>query len=146
MAERLMDAGADLVSLSEKIDTTTAAGKMVFRMLAVLNEFERDQISERTRTVMGHKKSKGERVGSIPYGFTLAKDKKTLMPDQKEQDVIRFVLDYHAAGIGLRPTARALKERGVLTRQRKEFAPVQIQRIVDANSPAGDTQVKAVCG
>ena len=36
ISERLDQAGADLVSLSEKIDTTTAAGKMVFRMLAVL--------------------------------------------------------------------------------------------------------------
>jgi DNA invertase Pin-like site-specific DNA recombinase len=40
--------GADLVSLSEKIDTTSASGKMVFRLLAVLAEFERDLISERT--------------------------------------------------------------------------------------------------
>lgn len=48
LAEILDAAGADLVSLSERIDTTTAAGKMVFRMLAVLCEFERDQISERT--------------------------------------------------------------------------------------------------
>ena len=39
--------GADLVSLTEKIDTTTAAGRMVFRMLAVLSEFERDIISSR---------------------------------------------------------------------------------------------------
>jgi site-specific DNA recombinase len=48
IAERLERAGADLVSLSEKIDTTSAAGKMLFRMLAVLAEFERDLISERT--------------------------------------------------------------------------------------------------
>lgn len=36
ISERLRQSGADLVSLSEHIDTTTAAGKMVFRMLAVL--------------------------------------------------------------------------------------------------------------
>ena len=48
LGKRLSKAGADLVSLSEKIDTTSAAGKMVFRMLAVLAEFERDQVSERT--------------------------------------------------------------------------------------------------
>ena len=46
IAERLDKAGADLVSLTERIDTTTAAGKMVFRMLAVLAEFERDLVSE----------------------------------------------------------------------------------------------------
>jgi len=48
IAERLDKAGADLVSLTERIDTTTAAGKMVFRMRAVLAEFERDLVSERT--------------------------------------------------------------------------------------------------
>lgn len=35
IAENLDKRGADLVSLSEKIDTTTAAGKIVFRMLTV---------------------------------------------------------------------------------------------------------------
>lgn len=42
------------MSLSEKIDTTTAAGRMVFRMLAVLAEFERDQVAERTRMALAH--------------------------------------------------------------------------------------------
>ena len=74
ISERLDKAGADLVSLSEKIDTTSAAGKMVFRMLAVMAEFERDVISERTTTAMAHKKSQGERVGEIPFGYQLAAD------------------------------------------------------------------------
>ena len=38
IAERLDAKGADLVSMTEKIDTTTAAGRMVFKMLAVLAE------------------------------------------------------------------------------------------------------------
>ena len=42
IAERLEKKGADLVSLSERIDTTTASGRMVFRMLAVLAEFRDD--------------------------------------------------------------------------------------------------------
>ncbi|MCK7579561.1 MAG: recombinase family protein [Chromatiales bacterium] len=50
ISDRLDKVGADLVSLSERIDTTSAAGRMVFRMLAVLAEFERDQTSERTIT------------------------------------------------------------------------------------------------
>ena len=45
LGETFAQAGADIVSLSENIDTTSAAGKMVFRMLAVLAEFERDQVS-----------------------------------------------------------------------------------------------------
>lgn len=78
IAERLDKAGADLVSLSEKIDTTTAAGKMVFRMLAVLAEFERDLVSERTTAALAHKAGKGERIGEVPFGWTLAADGVTL--------------------------------------------------------------------
>lgn len=51
---RLAKNGADLVSLSGRIDTTTAAGKMVFRMLTVLCEFERDQVAERTKCALSH--------------------------------------------------------------------------------------------
>jgi len=40
ISDRFAKTGADLGSLSEKIDTTAAAGKMVFRMLAVLAGFD----------------------------------------------------------------------------------------------------------
>ena len=66
IADRLERAGADLVSLSEKIDTTSAAGKMVFRMLAVLSEFERDLVSERTSHALQHKRSLGAATGGTP--------------------------------------------------------------------------------
>ncbi|MEJ7593056.1 MAG: recombinase family protein [Planctomycetaceae bacterium] len=59
VSERLSKAGADLINLSEKIDTTMAAGKMVFQMLAVLAEFERNQISERTTAAMGPMREQG---------------------------------------------------------------------------------------
>jgi len=79
LGERLSQAGADLVSLSEKIDTTSAAGKMVFRMLAVLAEFERDQVSERTAMALQYKKAHGERLGGrIPYGRQLRGCPKSL--------------------------------------------------------------------
>ena len=58
---RQLDAGGiDLVSLSEKIDTTGAAGRMIFNMLAVLSQFERDQIAERTQSALRHKKATGK--------------------------------------------------------------------------------------
>src|SRR5713101_5539685 len=40
--------GIELRSLKENIDTTTLAGKLMFHIIAVLAEFERDIISERT--------------------------------------------------------------------------------------------------
>lgn len=117
MAEMLDRKGVDLVSLSEKIDTTTAAGKMVFRMMAVLSEFERDQIAERTSAAMQFKKSQGHRVGSIPYGKRLAEDGVALIDDEVEQEVLHLVrvcrnggMTYQAIGAELE--ARGFKPRG----------------------------------
>ena len=130
ISERLTKAGADLVSLSEKIDTTSAAGKMVFRMLAVLAEFERDQISERTASAMQHKKGKGELVGAVPYGFDLAADGVNLILNVGEQDVIQQARDLHTGGMSLRKVAAELQRRGFSARNGGLFQATQIQRMV----------------
>lgn len=119
IAERLDKAGADLVSLSEKIDTTSAAGRMVFRMLAVLAEFERDLVSERTKTALAHKRSNGERIGSVPYGYHLADDGRTLLLNEAEQAVITDIRTMRQQGKKLREIATTLSERKTATKTGK---------------------------
>jgi len=109
LAEMLDAAGADLVSLSERIDTTSAAGKMVFRMLAVLNEFERDQISERTSAILQHKKSKLEAYSPTPYGYN--KNEKKLLPDPVEQEVIKKMKRLRKQGKSFKRIAKYLNSR-----------------------------------
>jgi DNA invertase Pin-like site-specific DNA recombinase len=55
--------GAEFVSLSDKIDTTTAAGKALFGMLAVFAEFERNVIVERTRAGLAASRARGRNGG-----------------------------------------------------------------------------------
>jgi DNA invertase Pin-like site-specific DNA recombinase len=55
--------GIGFRSLSESIDTTTAAGKMVFHMLAAFAEFERNLISERTKAGLKAARARGHRGG-----------------------------------------------------------------------------------
>lgn len=132
IADYLMDKGADLVSLSERIDTTTASGKMVFRMLAVLSEFERDQIAERTKLALAHKKSKGERVGAVPYGYRLADNGRTLESEKREQSIIAVARELHRSGMSLRAIARELSRKGFATRTGREFDATQVRRMLMA--------------
>jgi DNA invertase Pin-like site-specific DNA recombinase len=112
IAERLEKSGADLVSLSEAIDTTSAAGKMVCRMLAVLAEFERDLCSERTTSALAFKRRQGVRIsGKIPYGYRL--EGKDLVEVPAEQEAIRLILDWRADGISLRAIAAELEARQI---------------------------------
>jgi len=116
IGERLDKAGADLVSLSEKIDTTSAAGKMVFRMLAVMAEFERDLVSERTTAALAHKRSQGKRTGGIPFGWDLAEDGETLVTNINDQHSLELIRALHGKGFSLRDIAAELQRQCVLTK------------------------------
>jgi site-specific DNA recombinase len=117
IAERLEKAGADLVSLSEKIDTTSAAGKMLFRMLAVLAEFERDLISERTKGALAHMASQGRRVGEIPYGRRLADDGLHLLEDPAELGILRMIRNLKKQGSTWAQVAEEMNRRSVVTKK-----------------------------
>lgn len=54
------------------IDTTTAAGKLVFGIFAALSEFEREMIKERTLAGMASARARG-RKGGRPFKMTPAK-------------------------------------------------------------------------
>ncbi len=55
IADRLEKHNIELMSLMEKIDTTSTIGKMLFRVLDVIAEFEREVIAERIMAVLNHK-------------------------------------------------------------------------------------------
>lgn len=130
IAERLDKAGADLVSLSEKIDTTTAAGKMVFRMLAVLNEFERDQVSDRTKAALAYKKENGEKTGGIcPYGYSVDNEGR-LHEDQAEREVIDLIHELHSEGWNYSAIARHVNKKGYKTKLGCQWYAQQVKNIL----------------
>ena len=74
MAHRIELAGANLCSISENFDTTSAMGVAVFQIFAVIAELVRGQTGEKTANALQHLKSIGRRVTRLPpYGFAWAK-------------------------------------------------------------------------
>jgi DNA invertase Pin-like site-specific DNA recombinase len=68
----LADRGVGLRSLQEAIDTTTPGGKLVFRVVAALAEFEGDLVRARTSAGLAAARARG-RVGGRPSVMTAAK-------------------------------------------------------------------------
>jgi site-specific DNA recombinase len=128
IADQIQGKGADLVSLTEKIDTTTAAGKMVFRMLAVLSEFERDVIAERTSGALAHKKSKRELYSPVPLGFEACNGH--LLPIAAETEVIATIQVMRSGGCSLRQIATRLNEEGIAGKKGGKFYASTIKAIL----------------
>ena len=130
LSEILQKKDADLVSLSEKIDTTSASGKMVFRLLAVLNEFERDQISDRTRFALAHKKANGEKTGgTVPFGYKVRSGK--LYSNAEEQKAVAMIRELHSKGYSLQFICGALEKDGYKTKRGNlTWQPKVVSRII----------------
>jgi site-specific DNA recombinase len=125
-------ARAALLSVSEQIDTRTAAGRLVLNVLASVAQWERETIGERTATAMAHKKTKGERVGAVPYGYGLGADGHALVPVAAEQAVIAEARRLKASGLALRAIAAELERAGMVARNGRRFEAAQVQRMVAA--------------
>jgi DNA invertase Pin-like site-specific DNA recombinase len=55
--------GIEFVSLSEQVDTSTPAGKLVFTVLGAVAELERCVIAERVKAGLRNARAKGRRLG-----------------------------------------------------------------------------------
>ena len=99
-------------SITERIDTKSAMGKFFLNIMASMNQWERDTISERTRDALHHKIDKGERAGQIPYGWTLDADGKTLLENAREQEAITLIKRLHEKGYTLRAICAELTIEG----------------------------------
>ncbi len=98
------------------IDTTSAAGRFMLVILAGAAEMERNLTRERTRSAMAVKRANGQRVGAVPYGFDVADDGVTLVPNEAEQAVIQDIRAMRSKGLTLERIAEALTEGGVPTK------------------------------
>jgi len=67
ITQALKDRGIGFRSLTEGFDTTTAAGKFLFHILAAGAEFERDMTVARTTDGMAEAKRQGRQVGAPLY-------------------------------------------------------------------------------
>jgi DNA invertase Pin-like site-specific DNA recombinase len=138
MIERLAQRnGARVVSAAgEGTDGSAASddpnAALMRGIIDLFAQYERQVIRARTRNALAVKRSRGERVGSVPFGYALAPDRRTLAEVPAEQDVIRAARSLRADGLTLRAIAIELEARGMRARNGARFAPSQIARMVAA--------------
>jgi DNA invertase Pin-like site-specific DNA recombinase len=104
--------GVQLVSLSEQLDTRTPAGVLMLIVLGALAQMEREQISERTRFALAHKRASGDRLGPPPLGIGRAAGR---CPE--ELAAVQHILRRRRLGTSFREIASELTASGQQTKR-----------------------------
>ena len=112
--------GVALVSVNESLDTHSAAGRLVINIMVSVFQWEREAIGERTRDALAVKKANGERVGTLPYGYSLGDDGK-IIPNASEQNISVLIRMYRSHGYSNTQTANKLNVSGLKTRGGKPW-------------------------
>lgn len=116
----------------EGTDGDSPSDVLMRRMIDAFAEYERLIIKARTSSALQAKKTRNERVGSIPYGFRLSGDGVHIKENPAEQEVITEIRRLGTAGLNLPAICRELERKGFTTRTGKAFLPVQVQRVLKA--------------
>lgn len=131
MAEARAEAlGARIVSAAGEGDGTDPAAKLMRTIIDAFAEYERLIIGARTKAALAVKKTKAERIGGIPYGFSDVDGK--LVPNEDEQRVIIEAKYLSSTGLSMRGICAKFAVEGVVFRNFSWNSPAHADRLLKA--------------
>ncbi len=98
--DKLKDWGIDFVSLQDKIETTSASGKLMFHIISAFAEFERNIIGDRTLFGMQRKAKEGGFITKAPKGYVLV-DKKLEIHEEGADQVRKIYQEFLDSDVSL---------------------------------------------
>ncbi len=96
--------------------------------------FDRVTVRSRIRASLAEKKNRGERIGTVPYGYRLSADGVHMEPDDTEQNVVSTVRRLAPEGLSQRAIVVRLAEQGAVGRTGAPLGQTQVAKIVRAAS------------
>ena len=127
---------ADLMSLSESIDTSNAGGRMFFHLLGVFAQWEREEITERVNASVLTRAKLGKSInGTSPYGYEWKDRKLVIIPAEAaiRRKAYELFLQYRRKG----QVAKELNAAGYRTRNGNIWRDTSILRILNESSAKG---------
>jgi site-specific DNA recombinase len=127
---------ADLVSLGESIDTSSPSGRLFFHLLGCMNQWEREEITDRIKSSVIVRAKMGKPLsGKAPYGY-MWKDKK-LAVHPEESPVRRLIYELFDEHKRIKTVARLLNNRGYRTRNNKNWSDTAVRFQLRDPTPKG---------
>jgi site-specific DNA recombinase len=127
--------GINLVAISEGFDMTNPYGRAMAQMASVFAELERAMIRERTRSALGVKRTRGERISRhAPFGWDFGPEGH-LVENAGEQEARQLIRQLRVDGMSYREIALHLQERGIPSKQGGQWVHTAVRRILNRQAP-----------
>src|SRR3989338_1684359 len=109
--------GVDFICLKEDVDRTTPMGRLLLTFMGALNQFEREQTGDRTRSACVARAERGLWNGGQIIGYTLDPMRKgNLLINEAEAEIIRFGFRAYLERGSVLKTRDLLNQRGYKTK------------------------------
>lgn len=104
--------GVSFVSITQQIDTSNAAGRMMLNVLMSFAQFEREMSSDRIRDKIYETRKRGMWTGGMtPYGYKVVN--KQLIVDEETGPILKEIFARYAATSSTRTVARELNDKKI---------------------------------
>tara|TARA_Y100000593_G_scaffold94424_1_gene193430 strand:+ start:528 stop:1346 length:819 start_codon:yes stop_codon:yes gene_type:complete len=127
--EKLFSKGKYLVSVSESIDTSTPQGKMIYNLLLVVSQNERDTIKERLTSGKTELLKSGKLPSGYVYGYERDDDGNFKLIEE-ESKIVQEMYDLYVEYESLGRVEKEFKNRGHKTRHGNNFTRQTINGIL----------------
>ncbi|MEO7037387.1 MAG: recombinase family protein [Polyangiaceae bacterium] len=139
LVDRYFASKWSLLSVSDSIDTRTAAGRLVLNVLTSVAQWEREATAERTRDALAHLKSEGILVGGVPLGLRRTDEidgdgRRVVVPVPDELNTVERARALRAGGCSLRSIARVLREEAHATKRGGQWGAATVAKVLRRTS------------
>lgn len=127
--------GCRLISIRERIDTSTPDGMDYFVMLANRAQTERLELSARVRAGLKQRARMGQITGRAPYGFH--KVNRQLVESEKEGFILKLMFELYLQDRRQMAVAAELNRRGYRNRAGEAWDHQQVKRALTNSAGMG---------
>ena len=128
--DKLLKDDKFFLAITEGIDTSQASGKLLYNMLLVIAEAERDAIAERMRGGKEHLLSLGRFPSSYCYGYRRSGKGQQLVVISEEADTIQQIFDAYLDHESIGQVQKFCEQQQIRTRKGKKFCRQSILNVL----------------
>ncbi len=135
----LREHNIDVFFEKENIHTLGLSNELFLTLYSAFAQAESESISENVKAGVRMKMKRGALVGKYaPFGYLYDKEKDIIIPDESKKDIVTYIFEEYAKGVGFRTIALKLNSLGIPSPSNLKWCHASVRRIIINEKYVGD--------